>query len=312
MTRLASILVGRRLAAFIMAGRLQAVTAAVGFLALALVIPPFAVLSGAAIALVTLRLGTKQGFTIVGLSCLALAVLWWPLTGQPLGGLVIGLVLWLPVAVLAVVLWRTVSWTRTLQAAVGFGAGLIVAAHAWIADPVHAWQGLLELAFAPALEQSGMTPGDIETTIAQLAGMMTSLVAVSIVLSVMFSMLLARYWQAALYNPGGFGDEFQALRFGLWPALAAIAALAIGAGGVPIGIELGLVILVGYFFQGLAVVHALARMLGWHMGWLILLYVLLVVLSVQMVTLLAAIGVIDSFVDLRNRVAATRKSGDQK
>lgn len=302
----------KRLAAFIMAGRLQAVTAAVGFLALALAIPPFAVLSNSAIALVTLRLGPKQGLTIVGLSCLALALLWWPLSGQPIGGLVIGLVLWLPIAVLATVLWRTVSWARTLQAAVGFGAGLVVAAHAWVSDPTHAWQTLLETVFVPALEQSGMTPGDIETTVAQVAGVMTSLMAISVVLSVMFSMLLARYWQASLYNPGGFRDEFQALRFGLWPALAAIVALAVGAGGVQMGIELALVILVGYFFQGLAVIHGIARLLSWHVGWLILLYVLLVLLSVQMMTLLAAIGVIDAVVDLRSRVAAGRKSGDQE
>jgi hypothetical protein len=300
----------KKLAAFIMAGRLQAVTAAVGFLALALVLPPFAVLSGAAIALVTLRLGAKQGLTILGLACLVLALMWWPLTGQPMSGLVVGLSLWLPSTVIAIVLWRTVSWTRALQAAIGFGAGLIVAVHVWVAEPERAWQRILELGVAPALEQSGMSPGEIETTIAQFAGVMTSLVAMSIVLSMIGSLLIARYWQAALYNPGGFREEFQELRFGLWPSLVVAAALLIGASGVQIAIELAVVILIGYFLHGLAVVHALARILGWHVGWLIGLYLLMIPLSVQIMALLAAIGAIDAFADLRTRVAASRKGGD--
>ena len=46
-------------------------------------------------------------------------------------------------------------------------------------------------------------------TAVQIAGMMGAGNAVAAVLC----LLLARYWQAALYNPGGFGEEFQALRY---------------------------------------------------------------------------------------------------
>ncbi len=59
---------------------------------------------------------------------------------------------------------------------------------------------------------------------AQIAGMMGAGTAMSAVLC----LLLARYWQAALYNPGGFGEEFQALALPGVDAL--VLALAHGAG----------------------------------------------------------------------------------
>ncbi len=44
---------------------------------------------------------------------------------------------------------------------------------------------------------------------AQIAGMLGAGTAIGSVLC----LLLARYWQAALYNPGGFGQEFRALYY---------------------------------------------------------------------------------------------------
>ena len=41
------------------------------------------------------------------------------------------------------------------------------------------------------------------------------------------SLLLGRYWQAALYKPGAFGDEFRALRLpSLWAAGLVLVTVA--------------------------------------------------------------------------------------
>ena len=44
----------------------------------------------------------------------------------------------------------------------------------------------------------------------QIAGMLGA--GTAAMMSVL-CLLLARYWQAALYNPGGFGEEFRALQY---------------------------------------------------------------------------------------------------
>jgi hypothetical protein len=64
----------------------------------------------------------------------------------------------------------------------------------------------------------------------QVAGMMGAGSAMTAVMC----LLLARYWQAALYNPGGFGSEFRALYYP--PAVAVVLAL-LAIGLASLGLE---------------------------------------------------------------------------
>lgn len=300
----------RGLAAFIMAGRLQAVTAAVGFSVLALVFPPSALLSGAVVALVALRLGPVQGLTVAALGAVALAALMGLAAGQPLMGLSVGAAQWLPALVLALVLRRTVSWTATLQTALLFGAGVVVAVHGLAQDPAAMWLGLIEPLLRPVFEQGGMPAEEITVALEGAARGMTGAFAASMLLSLVLTLLLARAWQAALYHPGGFRSEFHALRVGRWPAALVLGLILLGAlAGWPAALELGMVGLTAYFIQGIAVMHGLVARQQWHKGWLVGMYVLLALMLVQMSAVLAALGVIDSFADIRRRLAAKGPGG---
>jgi hypothetical protein len=125
-----------------------------------------------------------------------------------------------------------------------------------------------------------------------------------ILLTVALALLLARHWQAMLYNPGGFGEEFRQLRVGKIPALVIIAciALAIVIDGT-VAVEI-LIISVGIFMlQGFALAHSVVHQLEMKAGWLVALYVLLFLLLAQTFVLLAAFGIIDNFVDFRRKLA---------
>lgn len=300
----------RALAAFIMAGRLQAVTAAVGFSVLALLFPPAALLSGAVVALVALRLGVLPALTVVVPGGAALAVLVGLAAGQPLLGLSVGAAQWLPVLALALVLRRTVSWTATLQAALLLGAGVVAVVYGLVHDPARMWLELMEPLLRPVFEQSGMPAEEITASLEGVAQGMTGAFAASLSLSLVLTLLLARAWQAALYHPGGFRSEFHSLRVGRWPAALLLALLLLGAwAGWPAALELAMVGLAVYFVQGVAVMHGLAARQQWHKGWLVGMYVLLALMLVQMATVLAALGVIDSFADIRQRLAAKGPGG---
>lgn len=127
-----------------MAGRLQATTAVVGFAVLALIIPPFTLFSGAALALVTLRLGVTQGFAVLGLSTLVMLLLSLVIVGHAWTGVAYSLLQWLPLIFLALVLRQTVSLSLTLQVAIAFGLMTILGVHLVIPDATGYWKELLD------------------------------------------------------------------------------------------------------------------------------------------------------------------------
>jgi len=296
-----------------MAGRIQAVTAAVGFAVLAMLLPPVALLSGAVVALVTLRLGLSAGLTVAALGSVALALMGWVIAGRPELGLLFGLGQWLAPVLFAELLRRTVSWRVTLQALLLVSLGLVVLGQAMWPELSGYWRTLLEQMMAPGLTEGGLTPDQIDEALDRLAAIMTGILGASLMLGTALMVVIGRYWQAALYNPGGFGEEFRELRLGLWPAVL-VLGLVLGVAfldSVLIG-QLALVAAAMFIFQGLALAHGLAGRLKWHVGWLVALYVLLLLppFSPYAVAMVTAFGVIDCFADFRARVGAGSR-GDE-
>jgi hypothetical protein len=287
----------------VMAGRLQAVAIAVTFAVLALFLPPFSLISGAAVGLVTLRKGWQAGLSIIGLGALVLAVLGLGLD-SPMMGLSYGLSQWLPVWLLALVLRQSGSWAMTFQLGVGVLAVAVLMAHALIPDLELLWQELLNKILEPVLQQTSSQESEtLKAVIPQVSGLMTGIIAVSVLTSSTLALLMARAWQAQLFNPGGFSQEFQALRLGNWPAIVAVVFFVLAVLLKQSSLqELLLLILVPFFFQGLAVMHALNRKFGWHAAVLIVMYVLMFIALPQMMAMLTATGLIDSFADFRRRL----------
>ena len=63
------------LAAYIMKGRMQAMTVAAALALLSLVFPPASIVRSASVALVTLRRGATEGLYVLVCACIAAAVL---------------------------------------------------------------------------------------------------------------------------------------------------------------------------------------------------------------------------------------------
>ncbi|MFP4079837.1 MAG: DUF2232 domain-containing protein [Ectothiorhodospira sp.] len=301
----------RKLAAFIMQGRLRAVTATAGFGAGGLLLPPLALLSSSAIALVTLRLGGLQGLTVATLSAVVIALMAWVAGLGPAVGLVTALVQWLPAVALAQVLRSTVSWSAVLLTAVLMGCGAVILLQVLVPGIDRLWLAVLEQTAGPLFEPSGQGGAAREEAFQQAATLMSGMVAAVSVLALILGLLLARYWQSQLYNPGGFRREFQALRVG--PGLAAaVTGLLLLAWwtGATLWFELALVCLMAFFMHGVALLHGLNARLGLHRLWLVALYVLMALALPQMMVMLATLGIVDSVLDLRGRLPDRARPDD--
>lgn len=284
----------KAVAEFAMRGRFQALLLAVAGSGSIL----FCWISAAVIALVTLRKGVGMGAQLLLWALLPSGVLLYTTGDSGPLALLLGTML------LALVLRTTVSLPLAVLSSliVGALAGVaIMTAGGNYLDQMVALFGEFLAQLEQQLAQGGEAVELARPTAVQIAGMLGAGTAMLSVLC----LLLARYWQAALYNPGGFGDEFRDLRYtpGVATALA-LAAVAISA----LGVEYRTWAVIGMMplsFAGLALVHARVRSRGQGSGWLTGFYLAWLLLDpVKLMVVFAAIA--DSWFDFRQRWAGPR------
>jgi len=293
---------------FIMAGRIQAAIFIVVSTLVSIVLPPMIVFSNAAIALITLRKGWQQGI-IYSLLATAIMIIVSGLLKQDVSrGLLAGLVNWLPIVFIASVLAITNSWSKTLQLILLIAVVGVLLFHFLYPNAATFWIQLLE-PLKPLLKQNYQQFGDakIDESINIASQWMTGIFAAVFALLTIISLMIARNWQAMLFNPGGFGEEFRQIRIGKPASMGLLAgiALAVFTNNQMIT-ELIMVAIAIFMFQGLSLAHGLVKLRGMRVGWLIALYALMFILLIQMIALLAAFGLIDNYVDFRQKQASKK------
>lgn len=300
----------RSLASYIMRGRMQAVLITVLFAGLSLPLPPLLYLSGGAVALVTLRTDPKFGLSVVLIAGLIMSLVSVLATGSMLPAIVFMSLIWLPIWFLSTILRQSVSLSYVITIACGIGLLLTIGAHLLIGDPVVWWQQVLDQLMAE------MGAGDgISESIEQIARLMTAIVVVALLLNVLFGLLLGRWWQSMLYNPGGFAEEFRQLRLPksiAWITIAVmlVSILAQQGAGMLAG-NLMIVLVFFYLLQGVAIIHNVVAERKLNVGWLVGFYFLMIIALPQVALLLLLMGVSDAWLDIRARIAGLSNKDDQ-
>ena len=301
------------LASVAMRGRAQGVMLASVLAMLSLLMPPVSILSSAVIALITLRKGYGEGLWTLLLSSLACGLLALMLVGsmEPVVGFL--LAIWLPIWLLAWLFRAGRSLTLTTQAALLLGMIVIIGQYLVNDDPTAAWREALA-PFTDSLVETGIVDQEqSQPLLEMIASWMTGWVAVGFFLQTMASLLLARWWQAMLFNPGGFSQEFRQLRLHRLVAVATLVVVGawfLSGFGEP-GFAAYLVMLLGggWFLQGLSLAHATLGPLKSGVGWLAVMYVLLLFAMQYMFTVLAAAGFADAWFNFRARLKTGQGTG---
>ena len=126
----------------------------------------------------------------------------------------------------------------------------------------------------------------------------------------LMSLMLGRYWQAALYNPGGFGDEFRTLSLPREAVLImAAAATALWWMGPEWRVWSAVAVL-PLTVVGFALAHAYAAQTGKGVTWLTLIYVVWIVLDPAKWVWVVCV-VVDAFVNFRAKWSTKTGTGSK-
>ncbi|WP_304639620.1 hypothetical protein [Pseudomonas sp.] len=282
----------RGLAEYIMRGSKEATLV----VALAAAIPLLFWVSAAALALVILRRGLNDALSVLVWG--VLPALAWAAMGDPTPLLVI-----LGSAGLAVILRESGQWSKVMLLTVPLGV-----AYALLLLTVHNEQ-LMALAgqIREMLPQmlSGVEGGADTAVLARLEALLVPILGGLLgsvhVLMVLVCLMLGRSWQARLYNPGGFRQEFHALRLSPLVAGGLLLLTLLGPQWTQLAL-LSPVASVPLLIAGLALVHGVVGIKNLGAVWLVAFYVLFVFMAQFAYPLVMFLAFVDSLFDFRSRM----------
>ncbi len=292
----------RALGRYILSGRMQAI-GAVSFLStLSLLVLPLAFLfSGVPVGLLALRKGAVHSAQLLLGSFLLMWLLSALLKIQLVFVVIIVGIVWLPVYFCSLVLRATERPALMSLFAGGIAVSFVMYMYLAIGDVEQWWRSVLNEALANGLPAGASA--QYQQAIELAPALMNAVVASSIAMSLIITVLIARWWQSSLFNPGGFGTEFRAFslpRQLVLPLFAGMGLLFIkDLSFAPLLKDLMVIAVVLYLFQGLAAVHRTVKQRQLSRNWLIAMYFLLAFLPQLMLIFVAWIGMTDSLLGRR-------------
>ena len=273
----------RGLAEYVMTGRRQAIIAVM----LLGLIPLVNLLNPVVVGLIALRKGLQEVVVIFAWAILPLGA--WAVAGD-----VVPLIMLIGITGLAVLLRETESWEFTLLAAIAVGVCVEVYFRLQPAV-IDALMQQLDL-YLQASNPQGLQIEEVRDVMLSVIG------AVYMFLSIVL-LMLARWMQAVLYNPGGFKQEFHNLRVGQKVALALIVIMLLSSLGIVVPEAWVLYFVLPLLFSGIALTHAVVAKKKLSSMWLVTFYILLMLpVVVQILVLLA---LVDSWYDFRSRLSSS-------
>ena len=273
--------------------------------------------TAAVIALVCLRLGAKKGLIILlaasAAALVAAAVI-------ELGSLA-KLDLWNAVLLWGVT-WATASMlylTRSLALTLEFLALVslapVVIFFMVVDQPRELSRQLLEPMRQVLVDPAaGFTPQQVEEMMGPVIDILPGSIVAYTVLGIIISLFIARSWQAGLFNPGAWQQEFRLLRLNTKAAIATmilfIALMFVSALNEQLALMLencsvviGMIVVV----FGLSIVHGLVASHERSGFWLGGVYVFLFLLTKIVAPVLMVLALSDVWVDYRQRFSGSKK-----
>ena len=255
-------------------------------------------IAAAVVGVITLRKGVRDGSQVMLWG--SLPALFWFAQGDLTPLFVIG-----GTFILALVLRYSVSWAQTLL--VGSVMGAVAASTVqWLPPEL-----MLELAQASremilGTQELAQTP---EIDVNQfLIDLFSGVVSAVHVLMIVGCLMLARFWQAALFNPGGFQQEFHQLRLPTWAGLLWGTVILFGVAITPDAMKWIPSLTLPLVFACVALVHAVVAIKQLSTSWLTAFYLVLFFAGHSLYVLMIFVALLDSRLDFRRKLA---KSSDR-
>ncbi|WP_223654909.1 hypothetical protein [Halopseudomonas nanhaiensis] len=272
--------------------------------AIAAAIPLLFWFSAAALALVILRRGPREAMPVLVWGILpALA---WAMVGDLTPLLVI-----LGAGAMAVLLRQRSDWAAVVTVAVPLGVAYAVALLLMLDEPLQQLAEQIRDMLPDLL--SGVSGGLNEADTAQLEALLVPLLAGLMgavhTLMALISLMIGRSWQARLYNPGGFRQEFHQLRLSPLVAIVLLALTLIGPRWTEVAM-VSPIASVPLLLAGIALIHGVVGLRGLGTAWLVAMYVMFAFVAQLIYPLIMFLAFVDSLFDFRSRMRPAGPSGN--
>ena len=291
------------LARLILKGPSQAALVAATLAMFGVLLAPAIWLSASAIALVALVKDTRQVLLVMAVTTAGTMLFASLIFASPSMVVYFMLVAWLPAWIAASVL-RSMSLAASLQVIAGLSLLAITAMYAFFPEMGEVWREPLDVLVQQLSEQSQgqLSLQELQEVQELVIRMIPGFLAFSVLFGTIMSLFLARWWQSAILNPGGFAKEFQSLNLGKTTAMIAIVVVvAVALAGSELWYAMLLIVLALYTTQGMSILHAVFKGRQLNRIWLYLIY-LVMFFSPEVAAMLILVGIADAWIDFRGRL----------
>ena len=253
-------------------------------------------ISGAPMGLVALRKGNIVSLQVASGSLLLIALMAMTLSVQPGIPIAYMVSVWLPVILCASVLRRTQSQGLMVLCAGTTGILFTAYIHFVLEDIQEWWQAWFDSWKEYAT--SDQTAQQLDQVYQFISPLLSAFIASGFVISLITTLLLARWWQSALYNTGGFRKEFYSLRLPrilVFPTLLGLFTLLLAPDNTSILVRDGVILmLILYLYQGLSVIHGFFHTRAFSRLWLISMYGTFFVLPHVILLFVSCVGIVNA------------------
>lgn len=282
---------------YILRTRIHAILAISVLTVFSIFISPFSYfISGAPMGLAALRKGPATGLQVAAGCLLLTALPAMALNLQPGIPIAFMVSVWLPVILCAGLLRNTQSQGLMVLCAGTIGVFFTALIYVMLEDIQKWWLEWFELwkeyaTSEPARQQ-------LEQAYQLISPLLSAIFASGFVISLIITMLLARWWQSALFNPGGFRKEFYALRLPrvlVFPTLAGLLTLLLIPGSASMALrDTVILMLVLYLFQGISVIHGFLYTRARSRVWLIVIYGMFFIMPRFILLFVSCVGIVNA------------------
>lgn len=248
-------------------------------------------------AVVTLRRGMTAGAILLLCALLPNIIYYWQ--GAPVWLIVLRFGDPIIVYLFAGILRKTEQWSWVIIIALAIGLLTIVIGHTLV-ESFDIWMQQKMQAYLQSLNDpnvAAVQSQEISFIVQYAAGLQIAI----FLLSNITTLLVARYWQAVLFNAGEFAKEFRTIRIPLTATLIVIIVGLIAGFWIVGFLSMLLIIVALYSLVGLSFVHWWVNNKQRHVIWLWLVYLMLVLLLPYIVIALSLLAIADSMLNLRAR-----------
>lgn len=263
-------------------------------------------------ALVTLRKGAFEGSWVL-VATLAPYLLGYAVTpaisqivlAATITVVVIDILTWL----LAVILRERPQWGLVIEIAAFIGLVLIVLIHGifpelqnwWVAQLTAYLNKTATLLGSLATNDVG-TADEMRVLAANTKRYIVGFVIASVVLNALLQLLIARWWQAAIFNPGGLRKELHQIRLSYVFAAAFIAIMGLAYTGNALGVDMMPIMITVFCIAGLSMIHYGLASKKASLIWIVMVYLGIIFIFPMGIALVSLVGLLDSMLNLRQRL----------